>query len=415
MLAIFSSTCWYLLALLVLMLPGFATAKDPTPAPVNLAVHEWGVFRVSEDADFANAAVRAEWDDLPSFAYGHIRGRAVPQHWGALEDRAKPITFFYADAPTQAQVQVSFPGGMAGAWFPATMNPAVEGLDKQPKVGGSLHWVVALKQPPNGWRPRLPAVPEVPATHWVSRVRQVKADEVFARFGPNGNDVEREKFIYYDGLFPQKRWLKIVVDKDRVGLTSQVKHPVFDITVVDRRGDKVRVGRVGQLDAGGAIKEIKFVDADPARFTAAAAEALVKQLVGAGLFEDEAKSLADIWRARLLETPGLSLFYRLPQAEYDALMPLTITPQPKSVVRTALIYHSHLEPDFADRVLDLVRQLDEPRFAERDAALKKLLAIGPAALVQLQRLQRRADLSVEVRDRIAALVKKWSAKDAFEP
>src|SRR5215207_5511951 len=114
-----------------------ACAGGPTGPPAKgLAVHEWGVFRVSEDEEFANAALRAEWDDLPGFAYGFIKGRAVPQHWGALEDRAKPIIFFHADRPTTVRVQVDFPGGMAGVWFPATARPSVYADQQQPKVGG---------------------------------------------------------------------------------------------------------------------------------------------------------------------------------------------------------------------------------------------------------------------------------------
>jgi hypothetical protein len=116
----------------------------------------------------------------------------------------------------------------------------------------------------------------------------------------------------------------------------------------------------------------------------------------------------------MFETPGLTAFYRLPQEQYDALMPLTVAPKPESTVRVGLIYHGHLEPDFADRVLELVKKLDAPKFADRDAAMKKLLAIGPAALVQIQRFRERPELSVEVRERIDTLVKKWSAKQALD-
>jgi hypothetical protein len=91
-----------------------------------------------------------------------------------------------------------------------------------------------------------------------------------------------------------------------------------------------------------------------------------------------------------------------------------VTPKPQSTVRVGLIYHGHLEPDFAERILELVKQLDAARFADRDAAMKKLLSIGPAALVQLQKMRERKDLSVEVRERIDALIKKWNAKDAFD-
>ncbi len=384
------------------------------PAHNGLAIHEWGVFCVNDDTDFANAQLRAEWDDLPSFAYGFIKGRAVPVDWGALEIRDKPIIFFHAQEPIMVKLKIRFPGGMPGVWFPATERPATYAFERQPKIGDFLAWNLGIKQCPKTWTPKHPSVPEVPDNHWISRTRQVKSDELFARYSDNGRDVEREKFIFYDGIFPQRRWLKIAVGDERISLTSHVKHPVYDITVIDRRGDMIRVSRVDKLDAGETIAELTFKEVSAKQFASEAADMLVKQLVAAGLFDDEAKSLVDTWKARMFETPGLNLFYRLPQTEYDAVMPMAITPTPDSVVRVGLIYHGHLEPDFADRVLELVKRMDSPKFAERDAAMKKLLAIGPAALVQLQRLRERKDLSLEVRERINSLVKRWSAKEAFD-
>lgn len=400
----------------VLLLGVLLVPELPAQAPATakgLSVHEWGVFRVNEDADIANAALRAEWDDLPGFVYGHIKGRVVPQHWGAIEDRDKPIIFFHAKEPTTVRVKVDFPGGMAGVWFPATERPAVFGFEKQPKIGGSLEWNLGVKQCPNGWLPKNATPPEVPEKHWIHGIRQVKADEIYARFSPNNNDVEREKFIYYDGIFPQKRWMKVTVEGNQVSLTNQVKHPVFDITVVDRRTDRIRVGRLAKLDAGEKLK-VDLVEVVTSRFISDSVDTLTKQLVAAGLHDDEAKSLIDNWKARLFETPGLHLFYRLPQSEYDVLMPLTITPKPEAVARVGLIYHGHLEPDFTDRILELVKQLDAPKFGDRDAATKKLISIGPAALVQIQRFRERKDLSIGVKERIDSLVKKWSSKEAFD-
>jgi hypothetical protein len=230
----------------------------------------------------------------------------------------------------------------------------------------------------------------------------------------NGPDADREKFIYYDGIFPHGKWMKIAVEKDRVTLTSQVKHPVFDITVVDRRNDRVRIGRVAKLDGGVTIKEVPFTRIDSAKISTEGAETLVKQLIAFGLYEDEAKSLADLWKKEMFETPGLNLFYRLPQEEYDRRLPLTITPNAESTVRAGLVFHAHLEPDFADQIVELVKRLDSSKYAERDAATKKLLQIGPAALVQLERTRARKDLSIEVESRLDALLKKWKSRQAFE-
>ena len=127
------------------------------------------------------------------------------------------------------------------------------------------------------------------------------------------------------------------------------------------------------------------------QFLEQAEQTLVEQLTKEGLFEDEALSLVDLWKEDFFETPGLSAFYRLPSAEYDVRLPLTVTPKPESVVRVGLIYQGHLEPNFAERIGELIKQLDAVKFAERDAAMKKLLAIGPAALVQIQRVSGERD------------------------
>ncbi len=393
------------------LLSGNALAE---PAKSSLVVHEWGVFRVNSDADFANADMRAEWDNLPEFVYGHIKGRIVPENWGAVEIRKRPIVFFHAPEPTIARVKIDFPGGMAGVWYPATMMPSVFGGQLQPKTGDSLYWVLGIKQCPQGWRPKLATGPAISEKHWFNRIRKVKSDEIFANYSENPTDVEREKFLYYDGLFPQGKWLKVRVEKENVSVTSQVKHPVFDVSVVDRRGDNPRIGRIAKLDAGATIKAVTFEEVEASRFASEASTALVKQTVDAGLHEDEASSLVDLWRKDMFETPGLNLFFRLPQSEYDARMPLTITPPPKQVVRVGLVFQGHLEPDFAERILELVKQLDSERFADRDAAMKKLFQIGPAAMVQLQKIRNRRDLSAEVRERIDRMIKKWNAKEGFD-
>jgi hypothetical protein len=406
---------WLVVVGVVTIAAALAPAADPNPPRKGLAVHEWGVFRVSQDGEFANAELRAEWDQLPPFVYGYIKGRVVPQHWGAVETRLRPLIFFHSDKPEIIKVKVEFPGGIPGVWYPATSQPSIEGSEKQPRIGSSLEWIIGVKTLPDGWLARTSTPSEVADDHWFAKARQVKCDEIYAKFGPRGNDVEREKFIYYDGLFPQNKWLKIAADGDRVSLTSQVAHPVFDVTVVDRRTDKPRIGRIDKVDAKASVDKVEWIESDAAQFVADASRKLTAQLAAAGLFDDEAKLLVDCWKKDMFERPGLHAFYRIPQSVYDAQMPLTVTPKPDLTVRVGLIFHGHLEPDFAERILDLVKRFDSKRFADRDAATKKLLQIGPSALAQIQRFRDRSDLSVEVRERIDALIKKWNAKEAFDP
>ena len=106
------------------------------------------------------------------------------------------------------------------------------------------------------------------------------------------------------------------------------------------------------------------------------------------------------------------MFYRLPQAEYERRLPLTLTPRAESLVRVGLVHHSHCEPDFAERVRKLVRQLDDGDFEAREGAQKKLQAMGPASSVHLLRLLKD-EKSAEARRRIGELLANWDAKQAF--
>jgi hypothetical protein len=391
-----------------------AGVRAEEPGTKGLVVHEWGIFRVHEDVDMANADVLGEWRDLPDFVYGQVNGRVIPVNWGAVETRLRPIVFFHAAQPTQLHMRIDFPGGMPGVWFPGTIIPSQIGNRKPPAIGSSLVWELGIKQAPPGRGGRNPSPPPVRKDHWIARVREVKSDEVFAVFGDGINDVDREKFVYYDGLFPQGKWLRINVAGGQVKLTNQVKFPVYDVTVVDRRDpEKPRIGRLARLEAGAENREIECVAANAGTFVDDNASALVKQLTAAGLYEDEARSLADLRKKDMFETTGLHVFYRIPQEEYEKRLPMTLTPKAETLVRVGLIYHAHCEPDLAERVLALARLLDSDEFAVREKAQKQLESMGRAAYVHLIRLRKSPDLPLEVRKRVDALLEKWDAQKAF--
>jgi hypothetical protein len=379
-------------------------------------VHEWGVFRVHDDLDMANADARAIWDDLPKFMYGHTTGRTLPIDSGRprdLETRLRPVVFFHTPQAVQVRMHIDFPGGMPGVWWPGTRSPNILN-GKRTEVGTHLEWQLQLKDAPRDRRPQHEGYRDVTKGHWVEKMRQVKCEDVFATFGDGPRDLDREKFIFYDGLFAQPKRVKVTVEKDRVVLSSQAKYPVHDVTVIDRRGDgKVRLARLDKLDAGAEVKALDWKEVERDKFSAEAAAVLVKQLVAAGLFEDEAGSLLDACKRELFETDGLNVFYRLPQSEYERGLPLTMTPRAESLVRVGLVQHAHCEPEFAQRVKELVKQLDDDSFKVREDAQVKLEAMGPCVRVHLTRLLAKGDLSAEVKRRVEQLIDRWDAKKAF--
>jgi hypothetical protein len=389
-----------------------APEVNPEPPLKGFAVHEWGVFSVTHDLTYANADRRAELEELPKFMYGQMTTRELPKHFIPRRVR-KPVVFFHAPGPLTVEFRVAFAEGLPLVWWPATEAPSIDdGASLQPvnlPPARELFWRLHLDKPP--YQVGKPAeLKEVGTGHWVKALREVKADNVFVEVGQRGVELERERFVYYDGLIPRGKGAAITVEKGRVSLTNEAKHPLYDVTVVDRRTpDKPRVARVAKLDAG-AKRDADLAAA--ARWPEKAAQTLQDQLKDAGLNEDEAKSLVVVWTREFFEADGVTLFYRLPQEEYDRLLPLTIKPRPEKLVRIGLMHYIHCEPDLAERVAALVKQLDDDEFNKREAAQKELARLGRGAFPHLKKLRPNI-FAPEVQRRVDELLEKHDIERAI--
>jgi hypothetical protein len=410
-----------LMGLLLAAAGSFLTAAPkekgtPDVPRKGFVLHEWGVWRVHNDVELANADARQTWDGLPKFVYGQTGTRELPRHWQNAEIVDKPVIFFHSPEAFEATLRVDFPTGTPGVWWPGTTNPAVYErttvADRHAnKQFRALEWHLHVKKQLYGKR-QPPAFNDVAEGHWVRTLRGVGADDVYAAVGERNFGLEKEHFVYYDGLLPRSKWASVTVEKDRVAVTSAAKHPLFDLTVVDRRSpDKPRLARLPQLDAG-ASKELDLKDLGGAKWPESGAKTLVSQLTEAGLFEDEAASLVTLWTRDLFESTGVTLFYRLPQEEYERQLPLTINPRPEKLVRVGLVAHPYCEPGLAERVARLAKELDNDEFNKREAAQKTLDAMGRAAFVHLLKL-RETITAPEAKRRVDELLEKHDARRAI--
>jgi hypothetical protein len=416
----------YLVSLPVLVLFILGVGGEPAveekaaeePVSTGLEIHEWGVARYHRDAEMVNADMRAIWDELPPFVYGQINGRKLPLHYQNLMPKDRPIIFFHTPKAVTVDLRIDFPGGLPGVWWPGTQQPAVRdgklvGDGTADKPHRSLQWRLDLKESrgiPTGKVP----LPSVKKDHWIETLRAVKADDVYAHVGEESLGQEHEKFVYYDGLLPRGKWADVVVEKERVVLSNLADFPLFDLTVIDSRTpEKPRVARLDKLDAKTDRKTLEFTDADAKTFADTAVKTLTGQLNDAGLQEDEGRALAVLWKADLFQSEGVTAFYRLPQEEYERLLPLKMTPRPEKIVRVGLVVHPHCEPDLEQKVKALVADLDSDDFPTRQGAQKRLAALGQTALVYMVRLRKQAQ-SPEVKKRLDELIDKYDAKGAFQ-
>jgi hypothetical protein len=413
---------------LVALSPGLTVEE---PIRKGLEVHEWGVFGVNDDREVANADMRAEWAALPKFVFGQTAGRDLPINQPQVYDVFKPVVFLHSPQPLALEVRVDFPGGAPAVWWPRTVYPAQEldgcpGDGKRKEAFRYLEWHVQVKEPPKGQKSNAKPL-AVDKGHWIETLRAVKADDVFTKTndvehggfikegkGLPDSQYERERFIYYDGLVPIGKRVAVTVEKDKVSVSSGVKHPLFDVTVVDRRTpDHTRVARLAKLEAGVKATELDFAEVDPKEWPEAGLVTLTKQLTETGLFEDEARSLADVWKKDFFQADGLTLFFRLPQEEYEKLLPMKLKPRPEKLVRVGLVLHPHCEPDFADRVAALAKDLDDNEFDTRERAQKRLEDMGRAAFVHLRRLREKVK-SAEMQRRLDDLLDRHDAAKAID-
>lgn len=391
---------------LVAFWPSADHFSSAQPAPVKgLAVHEWGVVSVYTDLELANADARDEWAGLPKFVYGQVDDREQP----VIQEIAKaPVIYFHAPRQMYLNVQVQFPGGRPAVWWPASNNA----FRQQGQA-------VAEGAPPNGlqWTVDVKSTQAanvkpmtLPKGHWMEALRAVKADDVLVQYrGP-----QLERFIYYDGMIKAPKGLAVGVKGDTISLHSQAKHLLHDVTVVDLRNlRKIRTAHVDKMEPGAEIKEVKLIERDQTKWPHEGVEELVGQLKGAGLNEDEAKALANVWRRHFFETEGVSVFYRVPQELYDQVLPLTVTPQPERIVRTLLVHHPHCEPDLGPRVLVLVKELEAEKLEQRIEAQRRLNALGRAAFIHLVRARKEAQ-DPEVKARLTKLLEDFEAEKAFK-
>lgn len=166
----------------------------------------------------------------------------------------------------------------------------------------------------------------------------------------------------------------------------------------------IGVGRIPKLEPGEVVRSVGYNRPDPAGFPAEGARVLAEELAKAGLFENEATAVADLWREELFASPGLTVFFRIPQEEYERMVPMTLTPAAEKSVRVAFVRYSQCESDAAEKIEALIADLAAKDPVVRESAWRRLEESGRPALVRLARLRQRDGISPELAARVDQLL-----------
>lgn len=280
----------------------FAQDDDSPPPPLQLTAHEWGVWKIENG--------RVTIDDLaaesPQFVYRTPAApqQPVPQITIQNATVRKPVLFLRANRTIDdLRVDVRFVGGRPWLFFP-------EGEVR----GNRLSFRGRLENIPDPQRlvTRRGIHQPFPRGHWWQHLRNAGGDT----FTSNTNGAE--KFIFYDG--PVRFRAPVVVRGD-------------DLRT--RRGER----RVWVVDDGEYVESVATSSALRETLRGPVSDLrgrLDDQLQRAGLNSSESASLLGTWEPELNDAAP-HLIYILTRAEYDRMLPITISPTPTELVRVGVV------------------------------------------------------------------------------
>jgi hypothetical protein len=345
------------LTLTLMLLAALPLAGQPRAgAAETLVVHEWGTFTSFQDEKGA-AISGINVDDEPVPAFVHD---AIPGLLTALNDQAPslrglskgfpagdpqvtmrletPVLYFHpapVSGPLTADVRVDFHGGWLTQFYPDAFaaRPGHRENDHfifaplSATTLSMLHWS-GLEVDDGRVNSPLTASPV-----WTAP-RRVAAANVRTAAG------EGERFLFYRGVGHLDAPVR--TSRDDAGMLTLQPTPgtpaIQRYFLVDIRPDgalayrSVPGGGPGRIAAGSE----RFGDGEYAAGRAAALRHdLAGEITGSGLFSDEAEALLNTWDASYFRSPGLRLFFLVPRAWVDAVLPIAIAP--RATIERAMI------------------------------------------------------------------------------
>lgn len=307
-----------LAAILILVLPSIAV--EPSTQSAQVVTHEWGTFTSVARADGSPArwAPLAGPADLPCFV----------QNLGTIgfKDRASgfvrmetPVLYFYSQHPALLSVRVGFPKGWITEWYPraTSVTPNEPGpVAPLSYADGEIRWD-RVEVLPN-------ETPILPSTKGASHYYAAReTDSAALRIGS-----QWEKLIFYRGIGDFQVPLRPIFTSDeRIKVSNRSPEPIPLAILFENREGKIGYRTVRSLHESTEIDMPELTgDLEKLR------SELVTELMEFGLYRKEALAMIETWRDSWFEE-GTRLFYIVPRATVDSLLPLEIKPAPASTAR----------------------------------------------------------------------------------
>ncbi|MCW1925966.1 hypothetical protein OKA05_25630 [Luteolibacter arcticus] len=372
-------------------------------------LHEWGTFTTVAGSDgVLLAGLEREEAALPLFSYSHFgmengniergfddvarRHGAMPIFGfmkginrpvrGVTVKMETPVIYFHSDEAFDVSVKVGFNGGTISQWYPdrtggeALPVPPPPADPKKPRP--LEEWTLDFSKPWKGsieWQARVLSPAESrdailfkpgDSLHWM-RPRIPEANAIRTADG------ETEGFLFYRGVGAFDPGLTTTVSgDDTLHLLNRTGGDIPFAFVFEKSGGTTRwkVMKDGlRADASAEIPTSGFAEAVPnpaMSFVEPVYRDMVSGLVATGLLQSEARAMVETWWNSYFAQDGLRVFWVLPAAKTEAILPLQVSPQPEKSVRVIVGRSEILRPAKEREWLALSRDTDKTRRASWD-------------------------------------------------
>jgi hypothetical protein len=293
-----------------------------------LTVHEWGTFTSVAGPD----GTAIDWlpaggpTDLPCFVSvsgSSPKGLALAEQGGranvAKVRMETPVLYFYAPKEQSVNVKVSFPRGLMTEWYPgtATLQPSMFEAHKTfPNMTGTIQWNNVKVMP--GATADFP-IDETPSHYYAARQTAAAPLQVGKQF---------EKFLFYRGVASFDPPISAQATAEGgVTVTSLSGDRIPQVILFENRG-----GKIGYRLSRDVRRSVTLARPELTANFKSLQQDLEEVLRAEGMYPREARAMVETWKDTWFEQ-GTRVFYIVPTAAVDSILPLEITPKPVSVAR----------------------------------------------------------------------------------
>ena len=293
---------------LLLLLTGFVF--EIFAASDSGVVHEWGTFTSVAGADGSALSWRPLYgpSDLPCFVHRLDQRNLKVADYGTVRMET-PVLYFYPARPMAVSVHVDFPNGRVTEWYP-------QASSVQPSSSrcGWIEWNHVELRKTEEPLPKLAA-----ASHYYA-ARQTGSWSL-------ESDGEKEKLLFYRGIADFGIDLRPVVNAGGVSLrnvgTDSIPTAILFENHPGKTAFRVTHGLRERVDIpfsslNGSLDDLL--------------EQFEAELIEMGLYHNEAHAMIETWRDSWFEE-GLRVFYLLPRAKVEAVLPISIKPAAGQLAR----------------------------------------------------------------------------------